>query len=43
MIASSKSFADIAMQYNLSSQAYLSTFCKRFYEKTPQEIRNSSL
>ena len=43
LIASSKSFADIAMQYNLSSQAYLSTFCKRFYEKTPQEIRNSSL
>ena len=41
LIATNKSFADIAMQYNLSSQAYLSTFCKRFFEKTPQEIRNS--
>lgn len=43
LIASDKSFADIAMQYNLSSQAYLSTFCKRFFGKTPQEIRNSFL
>lgn len=42
LIASEKSFADIAFEYKLSSQAYLSTFCKRHFGKTPQEIRDSS-
>ena len=36
------SFAEIADRYHFSSQAYLSTFCKKHFEKTPLEVRHSS-
>lgn len=34
-----KSFTEIAVEYKMSSQAYLSTFCKRQFGKSPQELR----
>lgn len=40
---SSKTFQDITFQYNFSSQAYLTTFCKKYFNKTPQEIRNEHI
>lgn len=42
LIATDKSFADIASEYKMSSQAYLSTFCKRHFGKSPQELRDRS-
>lgn len=43
IIMTDKSFADIALDYKISSQAYLSTFCKQHFGKSPQELRDSSL
>ena len=37
---SSKPLLEIAYQYNFSSQAYLTSFCKKHFDKTPLEIRN---
>lgn len=36
---SDKTFAEIAEEYHMSSQSYLSNFCRQHFEKTPQEIR----
>ena len=38
-----KTFAEIADLYNFSSPAYLVTFCKRHFSKTPKELRESFL
>lgn len=43
IIMTDKPFADIALEYKMSSQAYLSTFCKQHFGKTPQELRDKSL
>lgn len=37
-----KSFSEIAMELCFSSPAYLTTFCKRFFGKTPKELREGS-
>lgn len=41
LLMTAKSFADIASEYRMSSQAYLSTFCKQHFGKTPQELRDN--
>lgn len=43
LIMTNKPFADIALDYQMSSQAYLSTFCKQHFGKSPQELRDKSL
>ena len=43
IILTNKSFADIALDYKMSSQAYLSTFCKQHFGKSPQELRDKAL
>lgn len=40
---SNMSFDEIATQYGFSSAAYLATFCKHHFEKTPSELRGESL
>ena len=40
LLLTDKSFADIAHEYKLSSQSYLSAFCKKHFGKSPQEIRD---
>lgn len=42
IIMTNKSFSDIALEYKMSSQAYLSTFCKQHFGKSPQELRDKS-
>lgn len=39
---SRKSFSEIAMELRFSSSAYLTTFCKRYFGKTPKELRADS-
>lgn len=36
-----KSFTEIALEFRFSSSAYLTTFCKRHFGKTPKELRSS--
>lgn len=40
---SNMSFDEIAAQYGFSSAAYLATFCKQHYYKSPTELRAESL
>lgn len=40
VLLSDKPFAAIADEYHMASQAYLTTFCKRHFGRTPQEIRS---
>lgn len=40
---SSMSFDEIATQHGFSSAAYLATFCKQHFEKSPSELRGESL
>lgn len=39
IINSKKTFVEIAEQFNISSSAYLTAFCKQHFGITPQEIR----
>lgn len=39
IINTRKTFVEIAEQYNISSSAYLTAFCKQHFGITPQEIR----
>lgn len=38
-----KTFAEIALEFRFSSPAYLTTFCKRHFGKTPKQLRASFL
>lgn len=40
LVVSEKTFTEIATEYGFSSQAYLSTFCKKYFDKSPQELRD---
>lgn len=42
LLMTEKPLADIASEYRMSSQAYLSTFCKQHFGKTPQELRDNA-
>lgn len=42
IILSDKPFGEIAMEYQMSSQAYLTSFCKRHFALSPQELRDKS-
>ncbi len=39
IVGSRKTFVEIAEQFNISSSAYLTAFCKQHFGMTPQEIR----
>ena len=38
-----KTFAEIALEFRFSSPAYLTTFCKRHFGKTPKQLRTDFL
>jgi len=40
LVVSEKTFTEITNEYGFSSQAYLSTFCKKYFDKSPQELRD---
>ncbi|MEY8587504.1 helix-turn-helix transcriptional regulator [Phocaeicola sartorii] len=42
IVLGQKTFAEISIEHDMSSQAYLSTFCKRHFGDTPQNLRESS-
>lgn len=39
LVTSEKPFSQIAEEYHISSQSYLTAFCKRHFGHTPQDIR----
>lgn len=41
IILTQNTLTEIATKYRMSSQAYLTTFCKQHFGKTPQELRNN--
>lgn len=40
LVVSEKTFTEITTEYGFSSQAYLCTFCKKYFDKSPQELRD---
>lgn len=40
LVVSEKTLTEITAEYGFSSQAYLSTFCKKHFDKSPQELRD---
>lgn len=40
---SNLSFSEIAEKYKFSSTSYLGTFCKKYFGKTPKEIRKEAI
>lgn len=40
IILTEKSFSEISAEYHMSSQAYLNTFCKQHFGKSPQKLRD---
>ena len=43
VVLSNLSFSEIAEKYQFSSTAYLTTFCKKYFKKTPNELRKEYL
>lgn len=43
LVVSEKTFTEITTEYGFSSQAYLSTFCKKYFDKSPRELRDKRL